>query len=61
LEGQLTRCSFRGGFYQVEIAHAAGPHLTFALRANPTDLPAIGEPIRLYLDPNAIITLPDDA
>ncbi len=59
LEGILTNTSFRGGYYQVKVAPPAGPILTFALRANPTDLPAVGEPIRLHLDPAALSLLPD--
>lgn len=61
LEGTLTNCSFRGGHYQIKIAHPAGPRLTFTLRANPADLPAIGEPICLHLDLNAISLLPNHA
>lgn len=61
LEGTLTSCSFRGGHYQITIAHPAGPHLTFALRANPADLPAIGKSICLHLDLDAISLLPDPA
>jgi ABC-type Fe3+/spermidine/putrescine transport system ATPase subunit len=58
-EGLLTGASFRGGHYQVQIAPPAGPTLTFALRADPAELPAVGEQIRLYLDPGAISLLPD--
>jgi ABC-type Fe3+/spermidine/putrescine transport system ATPase subunit len=61
LEGTLTNCSFRGGHYQIKIAHPAGPRLTFTLRANPADLPAIGESICLHLDLNAISLLPNHA
>jgi ABC-type Fe3+/spermidine/putrescine transport system ATPase subunit len=60
-DGILTHASFRGGFYQVQVTPPAGPTLTFALRADPADLPAIGERIRLYLDPSAISLLPDHA
>ncbi len=60
-EGLLTQASFRGGYYQVQVAPPAGPTLTFALRADPADLPAVGEPIRLYLDPSAISLLADHA
>jgi len=59
VEGTLTGRSFRGGHYQVEVAHPAGPRLTFALRAAPFELPPIGQPIQLYLDPNAITLLPN--
>ena len=59
LEGTLVECSFRGRHYQITVALPAGPSLTFVLRANPADLPAVGEPIHLYLDLNSISLLPD--
>jgi ABC-type Fe3+/spermidine/putrescine transport system ATPase subunit len=59
LQGTLTGCSFRGAHYQIQVTHPAGPCLTFALRANPADLTAIGESIQLYLDANAITLLPN--
>jgi ABC-type Fe3+/spermidine/putrescine transport system ATPase subunit len=61
LEGLLTQASFRGGHYQVQVAPPAGPTLSFSLRADPAELPAVGEAIRLYLDPSAISLLPDHA
>jgi ABC-type Fe3+/spermidine/putrescine transport system ATPase subunit len=60
-EGLLLQASFRGGYYQIQVEPPAGPALTFTLRADPADLPAVGEPIRLYLDPSAISLLPDHA
>ncbi len=58
LTGILTSRSFRGGHYQIEIKHPAGPHLTFTLSAVSDGLPDIGEPVQLYLDPGAISLLP---
>ncbi len=60
LEGTLTSRSFRGGHYQIEVACPAGPSLTFALRAAPSELPAIGQSILLHLDPGAIGLLPTE-
>jgi ABC-type Fe3+/spermidine/putrescine transport system ATPase subunit len=60
LEGTLTSRSFRGGHYQIEVACPAGPSLTFALRAAPSELPAVGESIQLHLDPGAIGVLPTE-
>ena len=59
LEGILVSSSFRGRHYQITVAPPAGPSLTFVLRANPADLPAVGEPIHLYLDLDAISLLPN--
>ncbi len=59
LQGLLIGASFRGGHYQVQVAPPAGPTLTFSIRADPAELPGIGEQIRLYLDPGAISLLPD--
>ncbi len=59
LEGTLVACSFRGGYYQVQVSHpAVAMPLTFALRAAPHELPAVGQPITIHLDPGAISLLP---
>ncbi|MBN1317161.1 MAG: ATP-binding cassette domain-containing protein [Anaerolineales bacterium] len=58
LVAMVVSCSFRGGHYQVEVEHASGARLTFQLRSNPDNELIIGEPIRLYLDPDAISFLP---
>ncbi len=58
LEATLIACSFRGGHYQITVAPRAGPQLTFVLRAKPSDLPAVGQPIHLHLDTNAISLIP---
>ncbi len=58
LQGRLTGTSFRGRHYQIEVAHPAGLQLTFTLSANPADLPAVGDPIHLHLDPTATSLLP---
>jgi ABC-type Fe3+/spermidine/putrescine transport system ATPase subunit len=60
LEGTLTSRSFRGEHYQIEVACPAGPSLTFALRAAPSELPAVGESIQLHLDPSAVGLLPTE-
>jgi ABC-type Fe3+/spermidine/putrescine transport system ATPase subunit len=58
LEATLVACSFRGRHYQITVAPPAGPTLTFVLRAEPSDIPAVGESMRLHIDLNAISLIP---
>jgi predicted RNA-binding protein associated with RNAse of E/G family len=57
LRGMLTAASFRGRHYQIEVRCAGGVSLSFALRAAPDELPALGEAMALYLDPRGITVL----
>jgi thiamine transport system ATP-binding protein len=57
LEATLTAASFRGQHYQVEVSGPEGILLSFALRASPDELPALGEAIHLYLDPRGMTVL----
>jgi ABC-type Fe3+/spermidine/putrescine transport system ATPase subunit/predicted RNA-binding protein associated with RNAse of E/G family len=57
LEATLTAASFRGQHYQVEVSCPEGILLSFALRASPDELPALGEIIQLHLDPRGITVL----
>jgi ABC-type Fe3+/spermidine/putrescine transport system ATPase subunit len=55
LEGKLSHCLFRGRFYQISV-NVAGLPLTFELP--PVELPAVGEEMRLWINPRQILLLP---
>ncbi|MCS6845693.1 MAG: ABC transporter ATP-binding protein [Caldilineales bacterium] len=60
LEGTLTELSFRGSQVKIECAVGElGPRFTFDLPgAAAASLPAVGEPLRLRLDPDGVVLLP---
>jgi hypothetical protein len=60
LTGTITACSFRGGHYQIELEHVAGPRLTFALRAAPGEIPVLGESMQVHVDTGAISLVADE-
>ena len=60
LEATLTAASFRGRHYQIEISCPQGVSLSFDLSSSSDELPAVGETIRLHLDPRGITLLPAD-
>jgi ABC-type Fe3+/spermidine/putrescine transport system ATPase subunit len=55
--GRLVSCSFRGSYYLIRTAHAGGIELTCEASAAEADLPGIGEPLTLWLDPAAVTLL----
>jgi ABC-type Fe3+/spermidine/putrescine transport system ATPase subunit len=57
IEGHVTATLFQGDTYEVTMAGAGLTPLRFTLPARPKP-PAIGEPIRLRLDPSAMAILP---
>jgi len=54
VEGRVREASFRGEQFRLVVEHPAGPELAFALAAETADLPRPGEPVTLYLRPEAI-------
>jgi ABC-type Fe3+/spermidine/putrescine transport system ATPase subunit len=56
--GRLVGCSFRGSYTVIRTAHAGGVELTCEAAATDADLPQVGEPLALWLDPRAITLLP---
>ncbi len=56
--GRLVSCSFRGSYTVIRTAHAGGIELTCEAAATDADLPPVGEPLALWLDPAAITLLP---
>jgi ABC-type Fe3+/spermidine/putrescine transport system ATPase subunit len=56
--GRLVSWSFRGSSYLIRTAHVGGIELTCEVSAADADLPAVGEPLSLWLDPAAIALLP---
>ncbi|MCP4538160.1 MAG: ABC transporter ATP-binding protein [Chloroflexi bacterium] len=57
LHGVVVERSFRGEHYRLGVRHAGGVELTFNLAASVT-LPAFGESITLFLEPQALALLP---
>ena len=57
LRGTVTERSFRGERYRLTVRHASGAKLTFNLPAS-VELPALGKPITLSLNPRALALLP---
>jgi ABC-type Fe3+/spermidine/putrescine transport system ATPase subunit len=57
--GQLTAASFRGSFNLIRTVHPGGIELTCETPAAARDLPPVGAPITLWLDPASITLLPD--
>jgi ABC-type Fe3+/spermidine/putrescine transport system ATPase subunit len=53
---EVEGCSFRGDHIQLDARHRSGARLTFRFSAT-ADLPAVGEAIRLSLDPEALTLL----
>jgi ABC-type Fe3+/spermidine/putrescine transport system ATPase subunit len=56
LEGRVQERSFRGAQCRLVVRHDRAGDLTFFLRGS-TPLPAVGQPIRLFLGPQAISLL----
>ena len=56
--GRLVSCSFRGSYHLLRTAHAGDIELTCEVAATDADLPPVGEPLALWLDPAAITLLP---
>jgi ABC-type Fe3+/spermidine/putrescine transport system ATPase subunit len=50
----VRECSFRGRLIELTVAPAGGPELRFELAEPAAALPAVGETVRLGLDPEAI-------
>jgi ABC-type Fe3+/spermidine/putrescine transport system ATPase subunit len=57
LRGRVTRCSFRGSHYLLEIEHDSGQRLTFELLFDAGQLPQRGEDVVLALRPEALSLL----
>jgi ABC-type Fe3+/spermidine/putrescine transport system ATPase subunit len=58
IKGRVTATLFQGDTYEVTVAVTGQPPLCFTLPARPKP-PAIGESIRLWLDPAAVAILPE--
>jgi hypothetical protein len=56
---EIERCSFRGDHNQLDVRHRSGVRLTFRFSAG-VDLPAVGDKIKLSLDPRALTVLGSD-
>ncbi len=56
--GRLLEASYRGSYSLIRTEHAGGIVLTCELSATAATLPAVGEPLALRLDPNALTLLP---
>jgi ABC-type Fe3+/spermidine/putrescine transport system ATPase subunit len=54
LEGRVRECSFRGGYYRLNIHHESGLDLDFELAYGGARLPDPGQPITLVVQPEAI-------
>jgi ABC-type Fe3+/spermidine/putrescine transport system ATPase subunit len=54
LAGKLLSASFRGSYYLIQTEHAGGTLLTSEVSASDVDLPPLGEPLTLLLDPAAV-------
>jgi len=57
--GLLLDASFRGSYYLIRTEHAHGLTLICEASIAAGDLPAIGQPLALRLDPAALTLLPD--
>jgi ABC-type Fe3+/spermidine/putrescine transport system ATPase subunit len=57
ITGQLAAASFRGSFNLIRTIHPGGIELTCETPAATGDLPPVGDPITLYLDPASITLL----
>ncbi len=57
---EVSGCSFRGGYYQLDVRHGSGLEMTFNFSPG-VDLPAAGETVALSLDPQALTLLQDGA
>ncbi|MGD2147915.1 MAG: TOBE domain-containing protein, partial [Anaerolineae bacterium] len=55
---EVTRCSFRGPYCQIDGRHQSGIELTFMFSAG-VESPEVGETIALSLDPHALTLLED--
>lgn len=55
--GRLLEASFRGSYHLVRTAHGGDVTLTCEAPAADANLPAVGEPLALWLDPAAITLL----
>ncbi len=56
--GRLLEASYRGSYSLIRTEHAGGIVLTCELSATAATLPAVGEPLALRLDPDALTLLP---
>lgn len=57
LRGVVTGCSFRGERYRLDVRHGSGVELSFSLSGR-VDLPAVGEPVVLSIEPRGMMLLP---
>jgi ABC-type Fe3+/spermidine/putrescine transport system ATPase subunit len=57
--GRLLESSFRGSFYLIRTEHASGIILTCEATSTDSHLPAVGEPLSLWVDPSALTLMPD--
>jgi ABC-type Fe3+/spermidine/putrescine transport system ATPase subunit len=57
IPGRLVASSFRGSYYLIQTEHQRGVLLTCEAPVTDSDLPAVGEPLALYLNPGAITLL----
>ncbi len=57
IRGRLVRSSFRGSYFLTQTAHAGGVELVCEVSVTDAELPAVGEPLALHLNPSAITLL----
>jgi hypothetical protein len=57
VEGMVSECSFRGGYYRLVIHHQAGLDLAFRLVSQAPRLLEPGEPVRLALRQDGVSLL----
>jgi ABC-type Fe3+/spermidine/putrescine transport system ATPase subunit len=60
VEGALVELSFRGSYYLATTAHGDRIRLFSELVFDSSQLPSVGQPLRLQLNPRAITLLPAD-
>ncbi len=61
IHGVLLGESFRGSQVRVEVGYGAEGRLVFELPGGTADdLPAVGQPLRLQIDPDGLTLLPDE-
>jgi ABC-type Fe3+/spermidine/putrescine transport system ATPase subunit len=61
VHGQLQARSFRGAFYLVQTVHPGDIELTSEVSASEAEMPEPGESLALWLEPGAVILLPEHA
>jgi ABC-type Fe3+/spermidine/putrescine transport system ATPase subunit len=57
IPGRLIGSSFRGSYFLAQTEHAGGVVLICEVPVTDSDLPPVGEPLALHLDPRAITLL----